>query len=200
MPSDPAESAPECEGHGRAEGALECAARAACGGAGSDELPQGAGEGGGSDPDDEPGPSRGADLDPAEVAASLGSVSASLQEQISAISEEMDRMRSELYGEAGLGGIAAELERLKAAGMGDLMGGVGDGGADARHGASSQARGGSALRQRRRVGDGEGSEYEDLRRRVAERTASAGQRRTEPGAVQITRGFSLVLGTAADCC
>merc|ERR1719401_3382851 len=57
--------------------------------------------------------------DPADVRATLGNVASGLAEQLSSITEEMNKIRQELYGEQGIGGIASELERLK--GLGGLL-------------------------------------------------------------------------------
>lgn len=57
----------------------------------------------------------------AEVRATLGTVATGLAEQLSSITEEMNKIREELYGESGIGGIAKELEKLKAGGLGELL-------------------------------------------------------------------------------
>ncbi|CAK0790578.1 unnamed protein product [Prorocentrum cordatum] len=68
--------------------------------------------------------------DDADVRAQLGGVAAGLAEQLSSITEEMNKIRAELYGDQGIGGIAQELERLQEAGLGAgagaLLGGVGN--------------------------------------------------------------------------
>lgn len=57
----------------------------------------------------------------ADVRATLGSVATGLAEQLSSITEEMNKIRQELYGDSGIGGIAKELEKLKAGGLGGLL-------------------------------------------------------------------------------
>merc|ERR1719277_200546 len=59
--------------------------------------------------------------DPADVTATLGNVASDLATQLSSITEEMNKIREELYGKSGLGGIATELEKLKADGLGGLL-------------------------------------------------------------------------------
>lgn len=113
-------------------------------------------------------------LDPADVQATLGSVASGLAEQLSSITEEMNKIRQELYGEQGIGGIAAELEKLKVSGLAGLV----DGGAPESqrgdNGAASSARSASTPRtpseaRRRRNPDEREQELEDLRRRFRER-------------------------------
>jgi hypothetical protein len=75
--------------------------------------------------------------------ANLGSVASGLAEQLSSITEEMNKIRQELYGESGIGGIASELERLKSGGLSGLLdeSGAGAGGGA---GASSSGNSGRA--------------------------------------------------------
>jgi len=61
----------------------------------------------------------------AEDEATLGNVASGLAEQLSSITEEMNKIRQELYGEGGIGGIAKELDKLKAGGLGSLLDGAG---------------------------------------------------------------------------
>jgi len=63
--------------------------------------------------------------DPAAVQATLGNVASGLAEQLSSITEEMNKIRQELYGEGGIGGIAKELDKLKDGGLGSLLDGAG---------------------------------------------------------------------------
>lgn len=59
---------------------------------------------------------------PADVRASLGSVATGLAEQLSSITEEVNKIREELYGDGGIGGIAKQLEQWKDGGLNDLLG------------------------------------------------------------------------------
>jgi len=61
------------------------------------------------------------DNNPAEVQAALGNVATGLAEQLSSITEEMNKIRQELYGENGIGGIAKDLEKLKSGGLEGLL-------------------------------------------------------------------------------
>mmetsp|Transcript_30121 Transcript_30121/g.54948 ORF Transcript_30121/g.54948 Transcript_30121/m.54948 type:complete len:234 (+) Transcript_30121:81-782(+) len=67
---------------------------------------------------------------PGEMQESLGVAAAGLAEQLQFITEEMNNIRQELYGDAGIGGIARELERLKASGLADVLGANGLDGLD----------------------------------------------------------------------
>merc|ERR1719379_405713 len=49
----------------------------------------------------------------AAVRAELGNLSADLGSQLKAITEEMNRIKSELYSENGIGGFAKELRQLQ---------------------------------------------------------------------------------------
>merc|ERR1719506_901307 len=49
----------------------------------------------------------------AAVRAELGNLSADLGSQLKAITEEMTRIKSELYSEGGIGGFAKELRQLQ---------------------------------------------------------------------------------------
>jgi len=51
----------------------------------------------------------------------LGNVATGLAEQLTSITEEMNKLRQELYGEHGIGGIAAELQKLKTGNLGGLL-------------------------------------------------------------------------------
>jgi len=64
--------------------------------------------------------------DPSDVQATLGNVATGLAAQLSSITEEMNKIRQELYGENGIGGIAKELDKLKAGGLADLLDEGGD--------------------------------------------------------------------------
>jgi len=61
----------------------------------------------------------------AEVRAQLGSIASTsitaVAEQLSSITEEMNKIRQELYGDQGIGGIAKELEKLKSGELGGLL-------------------------------------------------------------------------------
>eukprot|EP00747_Dinoflagellata_sp_TGD_P025653 gnl/TRDRNA2_/TRDRNA2_131395_c0_seq1.p2 gnl/TRDRNA2_/TRDRNA2_131395_c0~~gnl/TRDRNA2_/TRDRNA2_131395_c0_seq1.p2 ORF type:complete len:211 (+),score=59.18 gnl/TRDRNA2_/TRDRNA2_131395_c0_seq1:968-1600(+) len=92
--------------------------------------------------------------------ASLNGVTAGLAEQLSSITEEMNKIRSELYGDQGIGGIAKELEKLKASGLGGLLGedalagldNVGGGSAGSRPAASAAGSAVPASKPRERPG------------------------------------------------
>ena len=60
--------------------------------------------------------------DPEEVRAALGGVASGLAEQLTTITQEMNKIREELYGDNGIGGIAQELEKLKSGSLGSLQG------------------------------------------------------------------------------
>ena len=64
----------------------------------------------------------GADDD--EMRAALGGVASGLAEQLTTITQEMNKIREELYGDNGIGGIAQELEKLKSGSL-NGMGGLG---------------------------------------------------------------------------
>mmetsp|Transcript_125300 Transcript_125300/g.348642 ORF Transcript_125300/g.348642 Transcript_125300/m.348642 type:complete len:203 (+) Transcript_125300:56-664(+) len=91
--------------------------------------------------------------EPVDVQAALGSVASGLAEQLSSITEEMNKIRQELYGQQGIGGIASELEKLKATGLGSL---------------GSQA----GETRRRRNPEQRDQELEDFRRKFMERRAA----------------------------
>jgi len=55
------------------------------------------------------------------TAASLGNVASDLSQQLASITEEMNKIREELYGDKGIGGIAKELANLKAGSLGGLL-------------------------------------------------------------------------------
>lgn len=55
-------------------------------------------------------------LDPSAISASLNGVTSGLADQLTSITEEMNKIRQELYGESGIGGIASELAKIKAGG------------------------------------------------------------------------------------
>eukprot|EP00438_Fugacium_kawagutii_P017059 Skav216352 [mRNA] locus=scaffold2385:215687:216361:- [translate_table: standard] len=70
----------------------------------------------------------GGDGDGEEMRAALGGVASGLAEQLTSITSEMNKIREELYGDNGIGGIAQELEKLKSGSLasnGDL-GDLGD--------------------------------------------------------------------------
>ena len=58
--------------------------------------------------------------DPDEVRAALGGVASGLAEQLTTITQEMNKIREELYGDNGIGGIAQELEKLKSGSLAGL--------------------------------------------------------------------------------
>mmetsp|Transcript_107463 Transcript_107463/g.302397 ORF Transcript_107463/g.302397 Transcript_107463/m.302397 type:complete len:251 (-) Transcript_107463:187-939(-) len=58
---------------------------------------------------------------PNDVRSSLSNVASGLAEQLSSINGEMSKIREELYGEAGIGGIAKELEKLKRCSVGETL-------------------------------------------------------------------------------
>lgn len=60
--------------------------------------------------------------DPEDVRRTLGTVASGLAEQLKTINEEMIKIRSELYGEAGIGGLSKELEKLGASGLASSLG------------------------------------------------------------------------------
>lgn len=64
----------------------------------------------------------GGNLDPDQFREALGGVTAGLAEQLTSITSEMNKIRSELYGDNGIGGIAKELQKLKDGGLGGLLG------------------------------------------------------------------------------
>lgn len=136
--------------------------------------------------------------DTADVRATLTDVASGLAEQLCSITEEMNKIRAELCGQSGLGGIAMELERLKAGGLGglgalggagleDVLGGEAPGrrpGAGEHQGAVRRSAGavGSAsgeARSRRSPEDRE-RELEELRRRLVDRR-TARQAAETPG-------------------
>mmetsp|Transcript_1135 Transcript_1135/g.3181 ORF Transcript_1135/g.3181 Transcript_1135/m.3181 type:complete len:238 (-) Transcript_1135:34-747(-) len=80
---------------------------------------------------------------PGEMPETLGVAAAGLAEQLQFITEEMNNIRQELYGDAGIGGIARELERLKATGLADVLGANGLNGLDQLDGLL-QTEGGAA--------------------------------------------------------
>lgn len=85
-------------------------------------LPSGADLGAASPSSDAADGAAGAGEDPAaDVRATLGNVASGLAEQLTSITEEMNKIRSELYGDSGIGGIAKELEKLKSGGLGGLL-------------------------------------------------------------------------------
>lgn len=127
-------------------------------------------------------------LNPADVRATLGNVASGLAEQLSSITEEMNKIRQELYGESGIGGIASELEKLKAGSLGDLLegndfdhlkGGRSDPSRDvsstsrrgnpASSSASSSARPPATEARRRRTPEERERDFEDIRRKLQER-------------------------------
>lgn len=61
------------------------------------------------------------DGEPADVRATLGNIASGLAEQLSSITDEMNKIRQELYGESGIGGIAKELEKLKSGALGGVL-------------------------------------------------------------------------------
>merc|ERR1712187_353141 len=110
----------------------------------------------------------GADFDPADVRATLGNVASGLAEQLSSITEEMNKIRQELYGESGIGGIAKELEKLKSGGLGGLLD------TSALDGMLNKTRGSSSPRSRTdrdasSVGSGATASAEARRQRTPER-------------------------------
>lgn len=58
--------------------------------------------------------------DAEDVRAALGGVASGLAEQLTTITQEMNKIREELYGDNGIGGIAQELEKLKSGSIGNL--------------------------------------------------------------------------------
>ena len=58
--------------------------------------------------------------DAEDVRAALGGVASGLAEQLTTITQEMNKIREELYGDNGIGGIAQELEKLKSGSIGSL--------------------------------------------------------------------------------
>jgi len=60
-------------------------------------------------------------LDLGDLRATLGGAASGLAEQLQSITEEMNKIRSELYGDQGIGGIAKELEKLKTGSLGGLL-------------------------------------------------------------------------------
>lgn len=133
----------------------------------------------------------GGALDPEKFREALGGVTAGLAEQLTSITEEMSKIRGELYGDNGIGGIAKELEKLKAGGLGglldkdslqDMLGGM-EGladdlgrGSSSRSGGSSgsstsakrRADGGASSGEARRRGGDREAELEGLRKRLEE--------------------------------
>ncbi|CAE7387266.1 unnamed protein product [Symbiodinium pilosum] len=63
----------------------------------------------------------GEDVDPDEMRAALGGVATGLAEQLTTITQEVNKIREELYGDNGIGGIAQELEKMKAGSLGSLL-------------------------------------------------------------------------------
>ena len=59
--------------------------------------------------------------DPDEMRAALGGVATGLAEQLTTITQEVNKIREELYGNSGIGGIAQELEKMKAGSLGNLL-------------------------------------------------------------------------------
>ena len=59
--------------------------------------------------------------DPEEMRAALGGVATGLAEQLTTITQEVNKIREELYGDNGIGGIAQELEKMKAGSLGNLL-------------------------------------------------------------------------------
>ena len=57
-----------------------------------------------------------------EMRAALGGVASGLAEQLTTITQEMNKIREELYGDNGIGGIAQELEKLKSGNLGGIGG------------------------------------------------------------------------------
>merc|ERR1719235_2215871 len=81
-------------------------------------------------------------VDPGDIKAALGGMTQELANSLMSITEEMNRIKSELYGDQGIGGIAKEIEKLKTGGLGHLLDGKemdglfnGAGGADSLAGA-----------------------------------------------------------------
>ena len=137
----------------------------------------------------------GADDD--EMRAALGGVASGLAEQLTTITQEMNKIREELYGDNGIGGIAQELEKLKSGslnGMGGLGGlledpdlaGMGDMGEAAKQFAHPSAEGSEGrewregLRSRPKASNGAGMQgrpppldkerkLEELRRKIERR-------------------------------
>merc|ERR1719463_285609 len=64
-----------------------------------------------------------------DMRAELGALSADLTGQLKAITEEMARIKSELYSDNGLAGMAKELQQLQGQLDGGLAAGLGLGGA-----------------------------------------------------------------------
>lgn len=61
-------------------------------------------------------------MDPGDIKAALGGMTQELAQSLQSITEEMNRMKAELYGDQGIGGIAKEIEKLKTSGLGQLLG------------------------------------------------------------------------------
>lgn len=64
----------------------------------------------------------GEDGESDEMRAALGGVASGLAEQLTTITQEMNKIREELYGDNGIGGIAQELEKLKSGNLGGIGG------------------------------------------------------------------------------
>merc|ERR1719335_2134593 len=62
-------------------------------------------------------------VDPGDIKAALGGMTQELANSLMSITEEMNRIKAELYGDQGIGGIAKEIEKLKTGGLGQLLGG-----------------------------------------------------------------------------
>mmetsp|Transcript_34771 Transcript_34771/g.95891 ORF Transcript_34771/g.95891 Transcript_34771/m.95891 type:complete len:262 (+) Transcript_34771:98-883(+) len=125
----------------------------------------------------------GAAGDSGDVRAALGSMASGLAEQLTSITEEMNKIREELYGESGIGGIAKELEKLKSGGLGGvlddsgvldgLLNQVGSGASSSsnsssrssRHGAGGRTTVTGSNRNSVSVGLGGSSEVSELRQR-----------------------------------
>eukprot|EP00927_Polykrikos_kofoidii_P052118 TRINITY_DN45898_c0_g1_i1.p2 TRINITY_DN45898_c0_g1~~TRINITY_DN45898_c0_g1_i1.p2 ORF type:complete len:253 (-),score=65.73 TRINITY_DN45898_c0_g1_i1:73-831(-) len=120
-----------------------------------------------------------------DVRATLGNVATGLAEQLSSITQEMNKIRQELYGDSGIGGIAKELEMLKSGGLGGLLDdGALDGMLGKASAASASGNGGSKdvskgerlsavdrlveARERRGTGDRD-RDLDELKRKLLER-------------------------------
>eukprot|EP00929_Paragymnodinium_shiwhaense_P080984 TRINITY_DN42281_c0_g2_i1.p1 TRINITY_DN42281_c0_g2~~TRINITY_DN42281_c0_g2_i1.p1 ORF type:complete len:229 (-),score=75.72 TRINITY_DN42281_c0_g2_i1:134-820(-) len=136
--------------------------------------------------------------DAADVRAQLGSVASGLAEQLSSITEEMNKIRQELYGESGIGGIAQELEKLRSGGLGNLLDESGAGGSSASSRSLGGGDGGSAgslgdKARRRKNPDDRDKDLEELRRKLMERRSQGGAAEAQRGSLSLSEKLMLVV-------
>lgn len=87
-----------------------------------------------------------------EMRAALGGVASGLAEQLTSITSEMNKIREELYGDNGIGGIAQELEKLKSGSLNGDLGSLGSLGSSLGGLLNDEAQGGGLGEDRSKEG------------------------------------------------